>query len=247
MSMDNHPAWDKNRPVFFQLGMVIALALANIAMNYQGTKPDYTDYSLEDDDSYFAASEVRTHRIAPELIKKEIPVVKKVDLLIAKIVTTNEPIIAPIEIDQPRVTESMVENPAPVIVDIPKVIPVKSEPDKIHKITEKMPYLASCEGLTSEDERRTCTQNAMLEYIYKHLKYPALARENGIEGSVIISFVVDKTGKLKDLEVVRDIGAGCGAAASKVIKGLSNWSPGYHNDHAVSVKYTIPISFKLSR
>ena len=247
MSMDNHPAWDKNRPVFFQLGLVIALALANVIINYEGTKPDYSVYETEADDTIFAASEVRIHRIAPELIKKDIPVVKKVDPLIAKIVTTKEPIIAPVEIDQPKVIESMVENPAPVIVDIPKVIPVKSDPDKIHKITEKMPCLTSCEGLTGEDERRVCTQNAMLEYIYNHLKYPDVARQNEIEGTVIISFVVDKTGKLKDLEVIREIGGGCGTAASKVIKGLSNWSPGYHNDHAVSVKYTIPINFKLSR
>ena len=135
----------------------------------------------------------------------------------------------------------------PTTIEIPEVVLVKTEPDKIHNITEKMPTLDSCEGLTSEAERRVCTQNAMLEYIYKNLKYPDVARQNEIEGSVIISFVVDKTGKLKDLEIVRDIGAGCGVAASKVIKGLSDWSPGYHNDHAVNVKYTIPISFKLSR
>lgn len=247
MSWNNLPVWDKNRPVFFQLGLVIALALANIIINYHGTKPDYSDYGLEDDNPVFSASEIRTHRIAPELIKKEIPLVKKVDPLIAKIVTTNQPIIAPVEIHQPKITESFVENAEPSTIEVPNVVLVKSEPDKIHKITEKMPYLTSCEDLTGEDERRSCTQNAMLAYIYKHLKYPDVARQNEIEGTVIISFVVDKTGKLKDLEVVRDIGGGCGTAASKVIKGLSNWSPGYHNDHAVNVKYTIPISFKLSR
>lgn len=247
MSWNNLPVWDKNRPVFFQLGLVISLALANIIINYHGTKTDYSDYDIEEVDPLFSASEVRTHRIAPELIQKEVPFVKKIGPLIAKIVTTNQPIISPVEIDQPKATESFVENPVSAMVDIPEVIPVKSDPDKIHKITEKMPYLASCEDLISEAERRVCTQNAILEYIYKHLKYPALARENGIEGSVIISFIVDKTGKLKDLEIIRDIGGGCGTAASKVIKGLSNWSPGYHNDHAVNVKYTIPINFKLSK
>ncbi|HMU04567.1 MAG TPA: hypothetical protein PJ990_13130, partial [Saprospiraceae bacterium] len=89
MSWNNLPVWDKNRPVFFQLGMVIALTLANIVINYQSTKPDYSDYQLEDGDAVFSASEIKTHRIASELIKKEIPVVKKVDPLIAKIVTTN--------------------------------------------------------------------------------------------------------------------------------------------------------------
>jgi protein TonB len=247
MSWNNLPVWDKNRPVFFQLGMVIALALANIVMNYEGTKPDYSDYEIDIEDPVFSVSEIRTHRIAPEMIKKEIPLVKKVDPLIAKIITTNQPIIAPVEIHQPKITESFVENSLPTTIEIPEVVLVKTEPDRIHNITEKMPYLTSCDGMTNENQRRACTQNAMLEYIYKHLKYPALARENGIEGTVIISFVVDKTGKLKDLEIVRDIGAGCGVAASKVIKGLTDWSPGYHNDHAVNVKYTIPISFKLSR
>ncbi|HMR87207.1 MAG TPA: TonB family protein [Saprospiraceae bacterium] len=247
MSWNNLPVWDKNRPVFFQLGMVIALTLANIVINYQSTKPDYSDYQLEDGDAVFSASEIKTHRIASELIKKEIPIVKKVDPLIAKIVTTNQPIIAPVEIHQPKLTQSLAENTLANIVDIPKVVTEKSAPNKINNITEKMPFLTSCGSMSSEDQRRACTQNAMLDYIYKHLKYPPLALENEIEGTVIISFVVDKTGKLKDLEIVRDIGGGCGVAASKVIKGLSNWTPGYHNDNAVNVKYTIPISFKLLR
>ena len=247
MSWNNIPVWDKNRPVFFQIGLVIALSLANIIINYNGTKPDYSDYEVENDNPLFSASEVRTHRIAPELIKKEILVVRRVDPLIAKIVTTNEPIIDPVEIHQPSVTENFGDDLEPISVDILAVIPVISEPDKVHTITEKMPHLALCNGLASEDQRRACTQNAMLEYIYKHLKYPTLARETDIEGTVILSFVIDKTGKLKDLTIVRDIGGGCGVAASKVIKGLSDWTPGYHNDRAVSVKYTIPIKFKLNK
>ncbi len=249
MSWNNLPPWDKNRSVFFQIGLVIALSLANIIINYYGTKPDYREYKIDEDNILFSASEVRIHRIAHELPTKEIQVVKRVDQLIAKIVTTNEPILDPVEAVEPALIHdnNVAEDLGVSTESTPEIKIIKSDPNKVLKITENMPYLNSCDALLKEEARRSCTQSTMLEYIYKHLKYPTLARESGIEGTVILSFVIDKTGKLKDLEIIRDIGAGCGAAASKVIKGLSDWTPGYHNDHAVIVKYTIPISFRLNK
>ena len=65
-----------------------------------------------------------------------------------------------------------------------------------------MPYLSTCDSNESEDERRKCTQSTMLKYIYTYLKYPNLAKETGVEGTVILSFVVDKNGKMTHLETV---------------------------------------------
>jgi len=116
---------------------------------------------------------------------------------------------------------------------------------------ERMPRLAGCasDELTY-DEEYACSETKLMTYIAHNLKYPALARENGIEGKVFVEFVVDKKGDITKVEVVRDIGAGCGAAAKKVvddmIKNNGFWTPGLQQGRTVKVKYTIPITFKLA-
>ena len=89
----------------------------------------------------------------------------------------------------------------------------------------------------------------MLQYIYKNLKYPAIARENGVSGTVVIQFVVGKDGSVKDAELKRDIGAGCGEAALKVINAMNNlpqkWTPGKQRGRSVPVYFTLPVKFKL--
>lgn len=90
-------------------------------------------------------------------------------------------------------------------------------------------------------------QAAMLAFIQKNLKYPDIALENGIEGTVVVEFVVEKDGSLTDVKVIKDIGAGCGAEAVRVIKMMPKWKPGKQRDMAVRVKMKAPIRFKMSR
>ena len=89
----------------------------------------------------------------------------------------------------------------------------------------------------------------MLQYIYKHLKYPAIARENGVEGMAVLQFVVSESGAVTDIQVKRDPGAGCGDAAQKVVQGMNNlpqkWTPGKQRGRPVKVLYTLPVKFKL--
>ena len=88
-------------------------------------------------------------------------------------------------------------------------------------------------------------EKALMEYLAKNIKYPSIARENGIEGRVIVGFVVSKTGNIEQVKVIRGIGGGCDEEAAKVIKSMPNWTPGKHNGKAVPVSYTVPVSFKL--
>lgn len=119
------------------------------------------------------------------------------------------------------------------------------EPKKVFNITENMPYISECRNEKDEESRRICTQEKMLKFIYKNLKYPAIAKESTIEGTVIISFVIGSNGELKDVEIKRDIGGGCGQAAAQVISMINSWIAGRHNEMPVNVRYTIPIKFKL--
>jgi len=88
-------------------------------------------------------------------------------------------------------------------------------------------------------------QDAMYKYIYEKIKYPAIARENGISGQVIVQFVVSREGDIQKAKVVRGIGGGCNEEALRVVNGMPRWKPGKHNGRAVPVTFTLPIKFVL--
>ena len=87
---------------------------------------------------------------------------------------------------------------------------------------------------------------AMLKYLANNIRYPSLARENGLEGKVTVKFTVDKDGSIKDPIVLKDgVGGGCADEAIRVIKTMPKWSPGLQRGNPVKVYYILPVSFKL--
>ena len=90
----------------------------------------------------------------------------------------------------------------------------------------------------------------MLEYLYKNIKYPLAAKERGIQGRVVVTFVVEKDGSISDVKVVRDIGAGCGEEAIRVVNSMDElagkWIPGKMNGNAARVQFNLPVSFRLN-
>ena len=88
-------------------------------------------------------------------------------------------------------------------------------------------------------------QIELIKYLQKNLRYPAAARENGIEGKVVLQFVVDEGGNISDIQVVRDIGGGCAEEAERVVKSMPPWKPGKQNGNAVKVYFKLPVTFKL--
>ncbi len=127
--------------------------------------------------------------------------------------------------------------------------PEEPKNPEIFKVVEQMPRFPGCEETGSEEEKQDCAKTKMLQYIYKNLKYPAIAREKGAEGMAVLQFVVTETGKIDDVKIVRDIGAGCGDAGKKVVLAMNNlperWTPGKQKGQPVNVLYTLPIKFKL--
>jgi protein TonB len=88
-------------------------------------------------------------------------------------------------------------------------------------------------------------QNELIKYLQKNLRYPAAARENGIEGKVVLQFVVDESGHISDIQTVRDIGGGCAEEAIRVVRSMPPWKPGKQNGNAVKVYFKLPVTFKL--
>lgn len=85
----------------------------------------------------------------------------------------------------------------------------------------------------------------LLPFLAKSIKYPVLAQENGIQGRVSCSFVINPDGSLSDIGVVRGIDPMLDAEAIRVLKSMPNWKPGIQNNMAVAVRYTVPVTFRL--
>ena len=116
----------------------------------------------------------------------------------------------------------------------------------VFMIVEDMPYLAVCKDEKDKDARKKCNEIAMIEKISTNLNYPTVARENGVQGKVIISFIVNEDGTASDHKILRDIGANCGKAALDAVKLLQDWIPGKQRGKEVRVQYTMPVMFKLN-
>jgi protein TonB len=88
-------------------------------------------------------------------------------------------------------------------------------------------------------------QQALLHYLSANISYPAAARENNIEGTVYINFIIDRNGWIKSPEVKRSVGGGCTEEAMRVLSKMPQWSPGKVNHHAVNVQFVMPVKFSL--
>ena len=85
----------------------------------------------------------------------------------------------------------------------------------------------------------------LMQYLGKNTKFPQIAKENGIQGRVFIQFVIDKKGKVVNVEVVRGVDPYLDKEALRVVKAMPNWKPGKQRGKAVKVSYIVPINFKL--
>lgn len=86
---------------------------------------------------------------------------------------------------------------------------------------------------------------ALMQYINKSIKYPVIAQENGIQGRVVVTFVINKDGKVVDAQVVRGVDPALDKEALRVINTLPAWKPGKQRGKPVRVKYTFPVLFRL--
>lgn len=106
------------------------------------------------------------------------------------------------------------------------------EPNKVHEHVEVMPQFP---GGNVE----------LMRYLGTNIKYPTIAAENGIQGRVVLKFVVSKDGSISNIQIVRSLDPSCDKEAIRVVKGMPKWIPGMQNGHPVAVYFTLPVLFKL--
>ncbi|WP_448698424.1 energy transducer TonB [Mucilaginibacter sp. AW1-3] len=88
-------------------------------------------------------------------------------------------------------------------------------------------------------------ESAFGKFLQKNIRYPSIAKENGIQGKAYLQFIVERDGSLTDIKSLRDPGSGLGEEAIRVLKMSPHWKPGVQNGKPVRVQYTIPVNFSL--
>ena len=110
--------------------------------------------------------------------------------------------------------------------------PPKEEETKFFDVVEVMPSFPG-------------GQAALFEWLSKNIKYPVVAEENGVQGRVIVTFVVERNGSITDVQVVKSVDPSLDKEAVRVVKAMPHWIPGKQNGSAVRVKFTVPVTFRL--
>lgn len=217
---------ERSKGTSLLIGFVLALSVMFVALEWtQREKEDNSEiYGVKD----ISLNEEMVPITLPE--KKTVPpppaAVTQSDIL--EIVDDD----ADVEEDIMASTEDQVE-----WVDLDEIDYVEVEPEpeeeEIFMVVEDAPEFP---GGTQ----------ALLDYLRKNIKYPAICRENNIQGRVLVSFVVNKDGAIVDPEIVKGVNPSLDKEALRVISGMPNWKPGSQRGKPVRVKYTVPVNFRLN-
>ena len=161
-----------------------------------------------------------------ELVKEENQV-KQMDKLDEKVAvgTENKEGVKDRTVEAVR-SEIAVAAPPPPPAPKPEVA------TKVFDVVEEMPSFPGGQG-------------ALMQYLASNIKYPVVAQENGVQGRVIVSFVVERDGSISDVRVARSVDPSLDREAQRVVKSMPRWKPGKQNGSAVRVKYTVPVVFRL--
>ena len=161
-----------------------------------------------------------------ELVKEENQV-KQMDQLDAKVAVGTK--------DEEGVKDRTVEavrSDIAVAAPPPPPAPKPEVSNKVFDVVEEMPSFPG-------------GQAALMSFLSSNIKYPVVAQENGVQGRVIVGFVVERDGSITDVKVMRSVDPSLDREAQRVVKAMPRWKPGKQNGSAVRVKYTVPVVFRL--
>ncbi|MFK8161889.1 MAG: TonB family protein [Lewinella sp.] len=123
---------------------------------------------------------------------------------------------------------------------------VDFEAEIIYKNPDELPLFAgTTQTLDTYKEQKKDSDSKMLTFLYENILYPKAARNNGIEGMVVVSFVVTPEGEVRDPRIVREIGGGCGIEVQRLANLMPNWIPGVVDGKFVATQFNMPVKFKL--
>lgn len=209
--------------IFTQIGLILALAVIFLAFewkSYDKTVEGFEDRVVEDVQEEMVEITIQKQKPPPP------PPPKKVVVL--NVVEDDIEVEDDIQIDVEADQETEMEEYVPVEVEEEVV----EEEAPIFIVVESMPEFPG--GIEK-----------LYAYLQANMKYPQMARESGIQGTVYVTFVVEKDGSVTDIKVLRGIGGGCDEEAIRVVRSMPKWNPGKQRGKPVRVQYNLPVRFIL--
>ncbi|MBP5535905.1 MAG: energy transducer TonB [Bacteroidales bacterium] len=216
---------EKRKGLHLEIGLVVALALALLAFNLKQYEKEVKQ--LQQREVIDEMEDVMITQPDQEMPEPEPEPQDNTTEI--KIVDDNEELkneLGPIDAGDDANKEQQAYTP----VEVKEEVEVVEE--EIFQIVEENPEFPGGES-------------ALYKYLNDNLKYPTVARENGITGKVYIKFVVEKDGSISRAMIRKDIGGGCGAEALRVVNAMPRWKPGKQRGKAVRSEFTLPVSFEL--
>lgn len=227
MELKKNPKADleKRRGLYLEIGLVVILAATLVAFEVKS-------YDSEEETAFQreVVEEVEEQIIQTDIVEPPPPPPPEVPEVTTLINVVD---------DEQEIKNELVVN-AEVTEETKNVdiVPVKVEEEE--EVAEEPIFTV----VESEPEFPGGME-ALYKYLAQNIKYPQLARENGITGKVYVTFVVEKDGSIANPRILRDIGGGCGAEAIRVVKAMPKWSPGKQRGKAVRVQFNLPVNFNL--
>ena len=219
---------ENKRSTLRALGFIASLSLVLIALSW-------TSYDVITRQALnYEADLLEDEEIPINIVTPPPPPPPPQQTTVIEIVDDEEEIEIELEIDDSEVDE---DTEIEIIEEDDDV-----DDDTPFMIVENMPALAQCKTMRG-DERHQCTQMEIIKYVSKNTKYPPIAKDAGIQGTVFVYFVVGKDGKVKDVKVLREVDSRLDKEAKRVVESLPRFDPGSQRGKNVSVQYTIPVKF----
>ncbi len=231
MELKKNPKADleKRKGLYFEIGLVVILAVCLCAFSIKSY----------DKDESTGASQAQAEEM------EEMEEIENTD------VEETPPPPPPPPAEEPELNMDQIE-----VVEDTKEIKTEIEIKDFDEVQNTQIAEVKIEEEVEEEEVKIFTvvendpefpggMDALYKYLAENIKYPQLARDNGITGKVYVTFVVERDGSIANPRILRDIGGGCGAEAIRVVKSMPKWTPGKQRGKAVRVQFNLPVNFNL--
>ncbi len=210
---------ESKRGIFFQIGLIVTLAAILLAFEWKSF--DQTVFSIDSTIPIEVIDEVAI------TISKPLPLPPPKLLAFELIIVEEVEFDDTFEFDAEVFEHTKIPEYIPFVVEEEEIVEWK-----IFKVVEKNPKFPGGDL-------------ARIKFFRDNIKYPGMAIETGIHGTVYVNFVVEPDGSISNISVGRGIGGGCDEEAVRVVKMMPKWKPGRQRGKAVRVSFNLPIHFKL--
>lgn len=231
MELKKSPKYDLERKkgLFLEIGLIFALAVTLVAFEWK----NYDKIQVSDVGG----------RTAMDLPEEMVQITQQQNLppppappattTVINIVENDAKVDDDFTIDAEADEATQVEAYVAPVVQSAPVVEESVEEMEIFTVVEDQP------NFPGGDEAR-------ILYLKDNIKYPQMARESGIQGTVYVTFVVERNGSVTDVKVLRGIGGGCDEEAIRVIENMPKWNAGKQRGKPVRVQFNMPIKFTLA-